>query len=302
MSGFKHLPAFGAKDLVYAVLDEDTDVLGGSPSYGAVKALSGLGMVTRNPGSAMAVLYGDDQAQHLGDSTGKEEVQIDLADIEPSAYAEILGHSYVNGQIMRNAVDQSPYIAIGWKRTHGATVFSYIWLFKGKLQKPENKDETKKESISFRNVAFKGTFVPLLANGNRSLELRTDNALVPAATITGFFNDVLLSQDADLGALGCVMAKSSGNLTFTFSKAGGGLFSINEDTFVLGKTAFVSKSGTFQTGSGVWTGQASASVVYTFTPATPFGEADVAVSVTREIKDADNVSCTPKTTVIAYTA
>jgi phi13 family phage major tail protein len=294
-------PRFGAKDLVYAVLSEPTDVEGGTPTFGAIKALAGLGKIAVNPNASQATLYGDDQLQHIADTIGKVDVSFDLADILPDAYAEVLGHTYANGQIMEKATDQSPYIAIGFKLTRtGNPYYDYFWLYKGKLSKPDFSSDTKRETINFQAQSFKGVFQPLLANGNWRLRLRTDDANVPAATLSGFFTAVPLTAAADLGALSCVMAKATLNLTFTFAKVGAGNVTILTDTFVLGTTAIIAKSGANVAGTGAWTGQGTPSAVYTFIPTVAFGANDVAVAVTREVRDSSGVACTPAGIVLAY--
>lgn len=294
-------PIIGAKDLVYAVLSEASDVAAGTPTYGTVKALAGLGKISVNPNGNISTLYGDDQLLHVADGIGKIDVNFELADMMPSAYAEVLGHTYANGQITENVADSSPYIAVGFKRTRAGAVSEYFWLYKGKLMKPDLASETKKESINFQSQSFKGLFQPLIANGNWRLRLRSDDVLVPSATLTGFFSTVVLTSAADLGALSCVMGVAdTTKLSFTFSKVGGGNVTILTDTFIVGTTALVSKSGSLVAGTGAWTGQGTASAVYTFTPTVAFGTNDVAASVTREIKDSSGVACAPKTTIIAY--
>jgi len=216
-------PRFGARDLVYAVLDETTDIVGGTPTYGSVKALAGLGKIGINPNDSQATLYGDDQLQHIASTIGKIEVMFDLADILPSAYAEILGHTYASGQILENVVDQPPYIAVGFKLTRtGAPTYEYVWLFKGKLAKPEFSEETKKETINFQSQSFKGIFQPLASSGNWRNRLRTDDTSAPSATISGFFSSVVLTTGADLTAFTLVSgtgSTSAKTVTLTFAKA-----------------------------------------------------------------------------------
>lgn len=219
-------PVIGAKDLVYALLSETSDVVGGTPTYGTVKSLAGLGKISMNPNGNAAVLYGDDQPLHVADSVGKIDLSFDLADIDPAAYAEILGHTYGAGGVLEKSTDQSPYVAIGFKRTHtGSSVETYYWLYKVKFLKPDNSAETKKESISFQSIALKAIAVPLISSGVWRLWIRTDDANASAATLAAFFSTVVLSASIDTGALtltsGAGVA-SSKTMVLTFAKAGGG--------------------------------------------------------------------------------
>ncbi len=219
-------PVIGAKDLVYALLSETSDVVGGTPTYGTVKSLAGLGKISMNPNGNAAVLYGDDQPLHVADSVGKIDLSFDLADIDPAAYAEILGHTYGAGGVLEKSTDQSPYVAIGFKRTHtGSSVETYYWLYKVKFLKPDNSAETKKESISFQSLSLKAVGVPLISSGVWRLWMRTDDPNASATTLNAFFSTVILSASIDSGAFTLTSGTgvaSTKTMVLTFAKAGGG--------------------------------------------------------------------------------
>ena len=293
-------PAIGAKDLVYAVLNESSDAAGGTPLYGTVKSLAGLGKISINPNGNAAVLYGDDQALHVADSIGKGDVTLELADIDPAAEAEILGHTYVNGGILKQATDQSPYVAIGFKTTRtGSNVATYVWLYKCKFIKPDNADETKKESVSLRGVSLKGVFMPLIATGAWQLKVRTDDPNVSANLLSNFFNSVVLSAGIDLGAL--TLTSGVGNvatktITLTFAKAGGGSTKIanpNANNII----AVLDSSKTILTPVSFTAGSPSASptvaIVYTSLTA-----AAHTIVVTAELQDANGVACVAKSIAV----
>lgn len=216
-------PAIGVKDVVYALLTESSDVAAGTPTYGTVKSLAGVGRISVNPNSSIARLAGDDQMIHVAESIGKIDVELELADIDPAAEAEVLGHTYSNGAILRNAADSSPYVAVGFKVSHtGSSVSTYCWLYKGKFSKPDMSAETKGETINFQRKVLKGEFQPLIANSNWMLKLRTDDAAAPAALVSGFFSSVPLTASADLTAF--TLASGAGDasdkqIVLTFGKA-----------------------------------------------------------------------------------
>lgn len=294
-------PVVGMRDVVYAVLSEPSDIVGGTPLYGAVKKLAGSGKISINPNASAGVLYGDDLPLHVADSIGKIDVAVDFADLDPAAEAELLGHRYINGGIVKNADDQSPYVALGFRTTHtGAGVSTLCWLYKGKFIKPDASTETRKESVNFQAKAMKAVFVPLLSSGDWQIKVRTDDPAAPAALVGGFFDNVVLTPTADLGALSCSIAADGTKLAFTFSKVGGGNVTILTDSLIAGATALVSKGGAIVAGTGVWTGQGTAAAVWTFAPTVAFGSGDVLAAVTREVRDANCVACAPKTAIVTY--
>lgn len=290
---------FGAKDLVYAVLNEASDVPGGTPTYGAVTALANLAKISVNPNGNSAILFADDGPRFAADTIGKIDVTVDLADISTVAGAEVLGHTVVNGVVTELSTDQSPYIALGFKITRTGGYYDYIWLLKGKLTKPDLSAETKKEGINFQTQSLKGSFVALQANNAWRTRLRTDDATVPAATLAGFFTTVLTTSAADLGALTLTSgAGVSGTktLTLTFAKAGGGTTTIQAPTaddfqMILDSTKAI------LTPSSITPGAASVAptLVVVFSSMTAAAHTIV---VTTRVKDANGVSCVAKSIAV----
>lgn len=251
---------FGARDLVYALLTESSDVVGGTPAYGTPVALANLAKISVNPNGNSSILFADDGPRFVADTIGKVDVTFDLADITTAAYAAVLGHTIVNGVIAEKITDQSPYIAVGFKITRTGGTYDYMWLLKGKLTKPDISAETKKESINFQMQTLKGQFVALTANDNWRTRIRTDDAAVPAATITGFFTSVVVSSAADLGAFTLTSGaavSSTKTLTLTFAKAGGGTTQVNGASAANVITSLVS-SGAILTPVSFTPGAASA--------------------------------------------
>ena len=297
-------PAIGAKNLVYALLSEASDVAGGTPTYGTVKPLAGLGKISQNPNGNASVLYGDDQALHVADGVGKIDLSFDLADIDPAAYAEILGHTYGAGGVLEKSTDQSPFVAIGFKKTHtGSSVETYYWLYKVKFLKPDSASETKKESINFQSLSLKAVAVPLASSSVWRLWIRTDDANASAAVLAAFFSTVVLSASVDLGALTLTSGAgdaSEKTITLTFAKAGGGTTKIanaaatnivtvlDSDHSVLVPVSFVAGAASV-----------APTVVITFSALT---EAEHTIIVTTDVKDTNGVACVAKSIAVTPAA
>lgn len=299
-------PRIGLSNVVYAVLDESTDVLSGTPSYGTIKTIPGAVELSFDPNSSTATLFADDGAAFAADTVGDMKISLNIADITPAAYAELLGHTYANGVVTQNVTDQSPYVAMGFKRLRGGkdsgnAVYDYTWLLKVKLAKPKEDGKTKAASIEFQTPTFEGVVTKLVANNNFRSNVRSDDANATSTTLTNWFNQVVTSSSSDLGALSVTIAKSSTNMTFTFAKVGGGnitLTAANLTTATL--PVFKGASGAAQAGTYAIGSNGTAAPVVTFTPSVAFGTAYVTGVGTSAVYDQNGVTLTPAGAVISY--
>lgn len=220
-------PRIGLKDVVYAVLDESTDVTGGTPSYGTVYPLANSIELSFDPGSSAATLFADDGPAFSAETVGDMKISLGNADVLPADMARILGHTYAAGQTVYNALDQSPYIAIGAKMLRSGkdgvnAVYDYLWLYKVKLQKPKFDAKTKGSSIEYQTPMLEGTVVRLISSGNYQMRQRTDDPDSVAATLTGFFTTVTLpSASLTAVTVGTAAGSASGKtITIPFGKNG----------------------------------------------------------------------------------
>jgi phi13 family phage major tail protein len=302
-------PRIGASDLVYAILDADTDVIGGTPTYGTPVALANLAKIVVNPNGSGVVGFSDDKPSTAAETIGKIDLDFELADISQANYAALLGHGYANGAIDEKADDQSPFVAIGFKalragKYSGSKVYDYFWLYKGIFLKPQDTYETKKDSITLQNVTLKGLFVALDSNKSWRFRLRTDDAAA-AGLLSSFFTQVTLPT-ADVTALSVALAQGTtthaGDLKLTFSKGSGASFGISAlnaaNVFIINITDDdeVLLPGTFVIGANGTT------VVCYFTPTTAITASDnIVAMVTAGVRDSSGVACTPTCKEIAWT-
>ena len=180
-------PLIGARDLVYAVLTESSDVAGGTATYGAVNSLAGLAKISVNPNGSASFLFGDDAPRQVAETVGKIDMEITLPDINPADYATLLGHTYSGGQIVEAATDQSPWVAIGFKAlragSDGGTLDSdYYWIYKVKFVKPQNAYETKADTIKFNSMVFKASAAMLISSNAYRTRIRTRDPNTTAAS------------------------------------------------------------------------------------------------------------------------
>jgi phi13 family phage major tail protein len=246
------------------------------------------------------MLFADDGPAFLADNLGEMKISFGVADIAPANLATILGHSYANGIVTESPTDQSPYIAIGARRLRAgkdgtSLVYDYFWLAKVKLMKPKEDAKTKGASITFQTPMLEGMVVQLAANGNYRNMLRTDDANATATSVTNWFNQVVISNSVDLGALNVVVAKSTTKATFTFTKVGGGIITLTQaDLITATLPTYKGTNAVPVAGAYVITNNGTATVTVTFTPGVAYGAVAVAGAVDADgVKDQNGVYATP---------
>lgn len=151
------MPALvGLRSVYYAVMKDDG--LTGA-SYYAPKPILGAMVASINPNSSTETLFGDDGPMESATTLGKIEVELGMTDLPLAVQAELLGHTLSGGVIERKAGDTPPWVALGFKTLKSNGSYRYIWLSKGKFAVPEQKHETKKESVAFQTPTIMGSFV-----------------------------------------------------------------------------------------------------------------------------------------------
>lgn len=157
----------GLNNFRYGILTEAQD---GTPSYDGAKkpakAVSCNVDITNNS----AKLYADDvlAESDTGFNGGTVTMGIDDEDLE--TMADMLGHIYEDGRILRNANDSAPYVGLGRvivKMINNVRKYKAEFLYKVKFAEPSQTDNTKGENVEFATSQLTGT-VAALANGDWS--------------------------------------------------------------------------------------------------------------------------------------
>jgi phi13 family phage major tail protein len=294
----------GASDMVYSLLNEASDVLAGTPTYGTIYPFPKLlDKVEVNLNGSAVTIFGDDAARDTAETVGEIDVTISVADLPPEDQARILGHTYASGSIAMNAVDASPWVAIGFKVLMTGGGFTYYWLYKGKFLKADGSHETKKGSINPQYLELKGKFVALQANNLYGNKLRTDDSNAPAGVITAYFNAPYF-QTSDTTALSVAIAKGTagdaGKIVATFSKVSATSFSIDAAYGaaayfgVTDATGGMNRAGTYAV-SGAGT-----TVTIKFTPTVAFTGAEDIAAIIHDIFDNSSVKVTQAGKVLTF--
>ena len=157
----------GLNNFRYGLLTESPD---GTASYGGAhkpaKAVSCSVSITSNS----ATLYADDVLAESDTSFQSGTVTIGLDDDDLEVQATLLGHTYEDGEIIRNSNDTAPYVGFGRivsKMVNGVKKYKVEFLHKVKFSEPSEENQTKGESMEFSTGTLEGV-VHQLENGDWS--------------------------------------------------------------------------------------------------------------------------------------
>lgn len=270
----------GLNNLVYAVLTKD-DATG--VAYGPVKPLADIASLDINPTVNSNSYYANDGVSEIATALGETGLSLEVKSVPLAVRAELLGHSYANGQLEISGSDTPPYVAVGFKSLQSDGTYYYVWAYKGKFKVQAQSFKTKAENIEFSGVKLEATF------GNRSYDNKMfreadgSDANFNPAIGTGWFNSPMETPDTDAPTVSCVPANgasgvsTSANIVLTFNEA------ILTSTLEIGKSFVLQKTdGTQIAGAGAWS---VGGTVYTFDPTSNMTSGSYQVIVTKGVTD-----------------
>ena len=146
----------GLKNFLLGILTEQAD---GTATYGVgqkpAKAISCNVSITNNE----AKLYADDGLAESDTSFQSGTVTIGVDDDNDAMLAIMLGHTYTNGEIVRNANDVAPYVGFGRiikKMVNNVYKYKVEFLYKVKFSEPSQENTTMGESLEFGTSEIEG--------------------------------------------------------------------------------------------------------------------------------------------------
>lgn len=154
----------GLKNFRYSILDENDNV---TTPESLGKAVDCKVSIEKNS----AELYADDGLAESDYSFKKGTVDITVDEDADTVFAELLGHeTSTDGEVIRNANDVAPYVAIGrvlTKQVNGERKYKVEYLCKVQFNEPNADEKTKGESLEFGTSAISGV-VHQKSNGDWS--------------------------------------------------------------------------------------------------------------------------------------
>lgn len=124
-----------------------------------------------------AELYADDVLVESDKSFKKGKATITIDDENLATAANLLGHTFQDGRIIRKADDNAPYVGFGrivMKLVNNVRKYKVEFLYKVKFGEPSVENQTKGEDIEFDTMELEGVITALL-NGNWSTAKEFDN-------------------------------------------------------------------------------------------------------------------------------
>lgn len=296
-------PKIGLDHVVIAKLKTDNagNIL---PTYENPIALLGAVQASVNPNSDVAVDYADNGAFFVSNNRANIEMSLEFTNVAPATLALMLGQDRANGITLERPQDQSPYFALGFRVWIGGTdeqgnkIYEYFWYAKGKFSVPESGGTTKQESLDFQHLSLTAQFVSTQyspdgkGNGIFCSHCRSDID-TNAEVIQHWFDAPVLSIDVNKSPVTVDIAKSSGNIVITGSKADGSSFAFAESSISVGENVVIISDGE-SIGGTVSVSTAGVSPTITIVPEETLGT-DVSVTVTNGVKDVYGVGVTPAT-------
>ena len=150
--------------LYYAVQTSDTAA---GTTYGAIKPFAAVAKVSIDPKTNVAPFYADGKLAESAQIVGEGTVSVDVATISLAVQADIFGHTLDGtGGIVYNGNDQSPYVALFYRRLKGNQHYRYIKVLKCKFVDAKDDAETETNNIKIQNDVIAGTIYPRIFDGN----------------------------------------------------------------------------------------------------------------------------------------
>lgn len=290
-------PRIGLSSVVYALMTDEVN-----ETYGTIYPLAHAMDLTYDPASSLASLFTDDGLGFVAETTGEQTIGLGNADILPADYARLLGNTYANGGVAYNTLDQSPYVALGYKtlrtgKDGSNLVYDYTWLYKCKFKKPSFDAKTKGNAIEYQTIKLEG-LVAKLANNDYMFKVRTDDATLPAATLAGFFSTVTLPTTSLTAVTVGVIAGASGAKTITIPFAKSGETFLMQDGSDAQITVSVVSTGALLAGTNTFTKSVAGVAPTIIIANTSIAAVAYLVSVTSNVKDTNGISVTPKSQLV----
>lgn len=166
----------GLKNLHYAKLTKD-DATG--VTYETPARLGGAISLRVDPQNNKTTLYADDAPFATAQSISEINVDIELADLDPSVMAILLGHTIdsVTGEVTSKAGDMAPYVGIAGEAEKHNGAKRFFKLLKGRFSEGEENLQTKGDSPEYTTPKLTGSFVMREYDGQWRRIVDSDSSL-----------------------------------------------------------------------------------------------------------------------------
>lgn len=176
----------GLDNLKYGVLTEGDQ---GQATYGTetklAKAVEASVEITNNE----AVLYADNGVAESDYSFNNGTITLTIDDGDDTVFAQLLGHTVSDGEMIRSSNDTAPYVGLGriiQKVVGGVQKYKVEFLKKVKFQEPSQSESTKGENVEFSTTEIVGAIMTL-SDGTWSVTQTFDTKQEAITYLSGLF-------------------------------------------------------------------------------------------------------------------
>lgn len=170
----------GCEGLHFAVLNSETDVVGGTPTWEKPIAVPSLIAIDIKDNKESVEFYSDNKLEQVISAFSGKDVTIELGYLSKEIEALISGNRYEEGVFIQDANAVASEIALMFKAPLSRGGFRYVCLYKGILAKEEANYKTKEDSVEGQTVKLSGVFAPLTSNGVPSIEVDDNDKTLTA--------------------------------------------------------------------------------------------------------------------------
>lgn len=171
----------GCEGLHFALLQSNTDTVGGTPTWETPVAVPSLIAIDIKDNKETVEFYSDNKLEQVISAFSGKEVTVELGYLTKEVEAMISGNRYEEGVYIQDANAVAGEIALMFKAPLSRGGFRYVCLYKGILTKEESNYKTKEDKVEGQTVKLTGVFAPLASNGVPSIEVDdNDTNLTPA--------------------------------------------------------------------------------------------------------------------------
>lgn len=149
----------GVDNLVYAPMTAEGDATTW-PTYGSVKAATGVISINVAPSVSQETLYYDDGPGDSATSLGDITMTINKDMLTTEQRTDLLGQiTDEKGVQIAAAGDSPPYVAVGYRTKMTNGKYKYYWYYKVKFGLPETNADTQGDTVNFQTDAIEGRAV-----------------------------------------------------------------------------------------------------------------------------------------------
>lgn len=191
----------GIRDFHVAVMNENTDIVGGTPTYETITKIPGIISATCSTERTSDSFYSDDTVEDTYSSFNQITVELEVSNLSIAERKLLLGQKMKKGVAVGNVDDTPNYVAIMFrsKKTNGK--FRYVCMPKGKFTEPSESYASEAESVTAQTLTMTFTGIPLKANGNYKIVADEDETDIDATFIENFFKQVPIDLPAEATVL-----------------------------------------------------------------------------------------------------